>query len=78
MKKALLLTLLIAYCTTCDAHEKYEENPRYKKKCHSSCASRESSVLSIMGWGIGLFAGIAILCSLIDNNPDPTTTRNTQ
>jgi hypothetical protein len=36
--------------------------------------SRETSVISMMGWGVGIFAGIAILCSLMKNNPANETT----
>ena len=30
--------------------------------------SRDATVLSMMGWGLGLGAGIAALCALIPNN----------
>lgn len=72
MNKILLSIFLVLFCTAGFAEEKYEDKRRYRKS--SACVARESSVLSIMGWGIGLFAGIAILCSLIDNNPGPTST----
>ncbi|MDP1608491.1 MAG: hypothetical protein Q8L98_04150 [Chlamydiales bacterium] len=30
-------------------------------------ASRDATVLSMMGWGVGLAAGIAALCALVHN-----------
>jgi hypothetical protein len=31
-------------------------------------ATRDATVLSMMGWGVGLAAGIATLCALLENN----------
>jgi hypothetical protein len=31
-------------------------------------SSRDATVLSMMGWGVGLAVGIGLLCALIDNN----------
>ena len=47
-----------------------EENPPPRKKESASYCSRDASVLSMMGWGIGIFAGIATLFALLDNNPE--------
>ncbi|HAB99619.1 MAG TPA: hypothetical protein DCE71_07350 [Parachlamydiales bacterium] len=31
-------------------------------------ATRDATVLSMMGWGVGLAAGIAALCALVHND----------
>jgi hypothetical protein len=74
MKKVLLLMTLTFIVTNGFAQECPE---RRRCKRSSPCATRESSVLSMMGWGVALFAGIAILCSLVDDNPSHTTTTPT-
>ena len=54
-----------------------DEDPPTRKEKKSTYSYRETSVLSMMGWGLGLFAAIAVLCSLVENNPAPNTTQNT-
>lgn len=34
----------------------------------SGYSSRDATVLSMMGWGLGLAVGMAALCALLDNN----------
>jgi len=36
-------------------------------------SSRNATVLSIMGWAVGLTVGIAAICALIDNETGSTT-----
>ncbi len=76
MRKTFSSILMIVFCTTSlAAQEPSEPNTSKKRRCQKeSCAQRDSTVLSMMGWGIGLFIGIAALCALVDNNPAPTTT----
>ncbi|HSX14134.1 MAG TPA: hypothetical protein VLE96_06930 [Chlamydiales bacterium] len=75
MKKILLSLMFVCLCSSGFAQEECEDRRRCRRS--SPCATRDASVLSMMGWGVTLFAGIAILCSLIDSNPAPTTTTTT-
>ena len=43
---------------------------RTRKKQSAGYASRDATVLSMMGWGVGIFAGIATLFALLDNNTE--------
>jgi hypothetical protein len=36
--------------------------------------ARNATVLSMMGWGVGLAVGIAALCALIPNSTTPSST----
>jgi hypothetical protein len=68
MKHRLLLIL----CAVMAVSTGFSQEP--EKRCHSrtgECAgysSRDATNLSMMGWGVGLVAGIATLCALIPNN----------
>lgn len=77
MKKVFLF-ILVAMLSTVTASE---EEPKNKKQtCKSKgYSSRDTTVLSMMGWGIAIFAGIAVLCALAGDNPSdtPTTTTTT-
>jgi hypothetical protein len=64
MNRLICFALIIAVCFV-HAAEEINERP---------CDSREATVLSMMGWGLGLFAGIAALCALLHDNPDDTPT----
>lgn len=61
------IAFLLCFISSCFAQET-------KQFCHSrrgECAgygSRDATVLSMMGWGLGLGVGIATLCALIPNN----------
>ncbi len=59
---------LIACSLVHGAEETMPPKKRYGQA--SSCASREATVVSMMGWGIGIFIGIAVLCALLTNNPE--------
>lgn len=70
MLRIIISVLTIISCTSAVA----EEPAKPKKKCDRSAgySSRDATVLSMMGWGIGIFAGIATLFALLDSNPDHT------
>ena len=68
VKRVILSIFILTFCTSGFSEEKNETRSRCGQG--AVCAARESTVLSMMGWGIGLFAGIAALCSLIDSNPE--------
>ena len=76
MGRILILALSISLSTTALAKNTSEDEEDYRTPGY---VTRDTTVLSMMGWGIGLFAGIAVLVSLLDNNPDSdgTTTTNT-
>jgi hypothetical protein len=59
---------MIVFCTASIAEE--TSQPKRRNGQAAACASREATVLSMMGWGVGIFAGIAVLCSLLNNNPE--------
>ena len=72
MKKVFLSILLVVFCSM-NSSEEPQKKP--KKTCKSTgYSSRDATVLSMMGWGIAIFAGIAALCALSSDNPSDTTT----
>lgn len=68
MQRFLFSLILIAFSVSGFA----EESDRPPQKCGKAAgyATRDATVLSIMGWGVGLFAGIAALFALMDNNTE--------
>lgn len=69
MKKALLALLGIAICTSGFAqHAGTGRRPAARHGEGAGYASRDATVLSMMGWGLGIAVGIAALCALIENN----------
>lgn len=71
MNKLVLSILMIVFCSASIAQEPSDTNtPKKRQGQGAVSASRESTVMSMMGWGIGLFAGIATLFALLDNNPE--------
>lgn len=76
MGKGINLLLFISVATMGFSEDSYEEEE--ERCCKStSYVSRDTTTLSMMGWGIGLFAAIAVLTSLLGNNPDSDTTETT-
>ena len=72
MRKALLALLGLALCTTGFAQD---TGPARRKNRGEAAgfSSRNATVLSIMGWAVGLTVGIAAICALIDNETGSTT-----
>jgi hypothetical protein len=72
MKKVLLVLLSISICTAA-----FPQEGRDARRCRRGQAagysSRDATVLSMMGWGVGLAVGIATLCAMIDNKAPATT-----
>lgn len=66
--------LILTLCITFKGFA--EEDPPSRKDKKASYTYREASVLSMMGWGLGLFAAIAVLCSLVENNPAQNSTQS--
>ncbi len=71
MRKALLTLLSLAICTTAFPQESREDR-RTRRGQAAGYATRDATVLSMMGWGLGLAVGIAALCALIENDTAST------
>lgn len=66
----LALSLLFA---SFPAHTETSDAPVRRKARRGDAAGyscRDATVLSMMGWGIGLAVGIALLCSLLSQDTD--------
>ena len=62
--------ILAMFCTVCCGYSQ-ENNKQQKRRGESAgYSTRDATTLSIMGWGLGLGAGIATLCALIPNNTE--------
>lgn len=71
MRKILLAILTLAVSSTGLLSEDARSKGVWRPGEASTYATRDASVLSIMGWGIGIAVGIATLFSLLDNNSTP-------
>lgn len=67
MRKVLLTLLSLVVCTSGFCQESREAR-RSRRGQAAGYATRDATVLSMMGWGIGIAVGIGALCALIDNN----------
>jgi hypothetical protein len=67
MRKVVLTLLSLSLCTTAFAQETRDQR-RCRRGQAAGYATRDATVLSMMGWGLGLAVGIAALCALIENN----------
>ena len=72
MIKQLLLVLLACavFSSACSQETTNQHpNPRpMRRGASAGYGSRDATVLSMMGWGLGLAVGIATLCALIPDN----------
>ena len=66
MRKCISLVLIFVLTTASYAQESYGKSVRTGQA--AGYGSRDATVLSMMGWGLGLAVGIAALCALIDDN----------
>ena len=73
MRSVLLILLSVSVCITAFSQETREER-RCRRGQAAEYASRDATFLSMMGWGIGIAIGIALICTLISNNEATTTT----
>ncbi len=71
MRKALLVLLGLALCTSGFAQD---TGPARRKNRGEAAgfSSRNATVLSILGWSIGITVGIAAICALIENETGTT------
>jgi hypothetical protein len=67
--RALLVVLAFAFLMNGFAQEETRNSQRPCRRGENACyGSRDATVLSMMGWGLGLGVGIATLCALIPDN----------
>lgn len=67
MRKVILLLLSLTLSTSLFPQETREER-RARRGQAAGYATRDATVLSMMGWGLGIAVGIATLCGLIENH----------
>ncbi len=68
MMRRLLLVLLTLSLSTSTFAQESREARRCRRGQAAGYATRDATVLSMMGWGLGLAVGIAALCALIEND----------
>ena len=67
MKKVIAAFLLLILSTSGAQETRTRSSNRSGQA--AGYASRDATVLSIVGWGLAITVGIATLFSLLDNNP---------
>lgn len=67
MKRAILVLVMLAVSTSAFSQESREAR-RCRRGQAAGYATRDATVLSMVGWGLGMAVGIAALCALIENN----------
>jgi hypothetical protein len=67
MKKFVLTCLALAVCTSTLGQETRTRGTSRSGEA-AGYATRDASVMSMMGWGLAIAVGIATLFSLLDNN----------
>jgi hypothetical protein len=72
IRRALLVVLGVAFLSTGFAQEAVSRERAARRGDNAGYGSRNATVLSMMGWGVGLAVGIATLCALIPNNEAST------
>ncbi len=70
MRRIILSSLLV--CSLL-AEEIAEEEPTGVAGKTPGYATRDATVLSMLGWGISIAVGIAAFCALVPNHPAPTS-----
>ncbi len=67
--RALLVVLATLSLSTGYAQEAVSNRQRPARRGENAgYGSRDATILSMMGWGLGLTVGIATLCALIPDN----------
>lgn len=66
MRRVLLTLLGVAICTSAVSEETRDAR-RARMGKSAGYASRDATVLSMVGWGFGIAVGIAALCALIED-----------
>jgi len=72
--RKLILTLLCLSITNAAFPQESREARRCRRGQAAGYATRDATVLSMMGWGIALAVSFAAISALIDNNEASTST----
>lgn len=67
IRKIILASVMVAISTFAFAQESREAR-RCRRGQAAGYATRDATVLSMMGWGLGIAIGVATLCALIEDN----------
>lgn len=68
MMRQSFLALLFVALSVSGFPQETKEARRCRRGQAAGYATRDATVLSMMGWGVGLAVGIATLCALVDDN----------
>ncbi|HSX38814.1 MAG TPA: hypothetical protein VLE95_08345 [Chlamydiales bacterium] len=73
IQKGFLVLLALIVSVSGFSQESGNRQRPTRRGEHAGYGSRDATVLSMMGWGLGLGAAIATLCALIPNNSGSTS-----
>lgn len=76
MRNVLLILLSVMVCVSAFSQETREAR-RCRRGQTAGYASRDATILSMMGWGIAIAVGIAVICALIPNNEGSSSSTTT-
>jgi hypothetical protein len=71
MKKSLTVFLVLALSMSTASISAQESNPPKHTAQRGDAAgygTKDATILSMMGWGVGLAVGIALLCGYMDHD----------
>ena len=75
MWKIILLALLL---TVSGFPQETREERRARRGQTAGYASRDATTLSMVGWGVAIAVGIAVLCALIVNVDDSSSSSSSE
>ena len=65
---------LLSLCIILSVVAEEEEEPTGVGRKKPGYATRDATVLSVIGWGVSIAVAIATFAALVHNHPAPTTT----
>jgi len=68
IRRATIFVLALGLLSTGFAQDAKNHQRPSRRGENAGYGSRDATILSMMGWGLGLGVGIATLCALIPNN----------
>lgn len=76
MARVTLIFIVFLTCLSTGYSQEDEDQKSFSRKEENAfCSDRDTTVLSMMGWGVILGVGIAVLCGLMAS-PSPPDTSN--